>query len=384
MVLVMNTDANHQATSPYNNSTLYNKLKDKQIKKLAFFDLDATLTGDIDLANKTRRLLEGHAFAIVYVTTRTEEMVMSQSLYERSIALKTFSRKKPKFGTAQGRFHYIPPENHEPLGLLNPDAIIGSTGTQILLLNEDHYIIDKTYEQHFAKVKDWRKKTRELLTWIDPQNKLFQLPVIDFPDMYDKALADVAPPKYRVGLQFKTNAEKKMFMEKLTHIAEDASAPDELREHAANVSVINDSYPKAQHFKVYIVPAKTNKLHAVNHLLKSLSTALDVSLENFEIILAGDSLPDLAMGIHAGRSTKATFILSGGSRLSDVIADKNDHVFAGEDLSTIKNRLKRITEGHYRYTEPGFERTVIVTDHYSEKIAVASIYEALEQYFGVH
>ena len=194
-----------KTVNEYRDSDIFQTLKNAPKKRIAFFDIDSTMTGDPVIADKTRKLLEANDYAIVFVTTRTEEMLMSHSAYTKSIANKTFHRPRPNLQSVNGMFNYIQPEEYEPIAILDPEIIVGSTGTQILIRHEDkNYVVDSAYEKSFIhEKKQWKQMTMQLLRIIDPEAQLYELPMIDRLDQFEKSFADVAPPNYRLGLHFK-------------------------------------------------------------------------------------------------------------------------------------------------------------------------------------
>jgi hypothetical protein len=148
----------------YEKSTLIKKLlkakKRQKPLRIAFLDIDATMTGSTQTTNKTRRELERLGYAVVYVTSRTEEMLMTSEVYMASRD-NGFDRPVPHLGLRNEKHIYIPTENVEPEGILNPDAIAGSTGTHILLKQEDNsYQCDFTYNNMLqTDPRTWREQT---------------------------------------------------------------------------------------------------------------------------------------------------------------------------------------------------------------------------------
>ncbi len=373
-----------KTVNEYRDSDIFQTLKNAPKKRIAFFDIDSTMTGDPVIADKTRKLLEANDYAIVFVTTRTEEMLMSHSAYTKSIANKTFHRPRPNLQSVNGMFNYIQPEEYEPIAILDPEIIVGSTGTQILIRHEDkNYVVDSAYEKSFIhEKKQWKQMTMQLLRIIDPEAQLYELPMIDRLDQFEKSFADVAPPNYRLGLHFKKLRDKAVFLKELSAIRTQDAIAQDLKDHANAITVINDSHPIHDRYKLYLVPKDTSKEKAVEHIIQKLSETLGVERSAFEIIIAGDSLPDLDMGLHGGKGTKATFILVGGSRLTDVIRSKTEHSFAGVDLSEVKQSLQEISPGRFRYVSDDDSREFIICDAFSNKhTEVASLYAYLQMHF---
>lgn len=80
--------------------------------------------------------------------------------------------------------------------------------------------------------------------------------------------------------------------------------------------------PSDNKFSVYLTPRMGNKARAVERIISELATELKRPREDFHVLIAGDSFPDLAIGLCGGLDIEATFLLVGGSRLSSSIIER--------------------------------------------------------------
>ncbi len=369
----------------YTKSRILSFLKNTTKKRIAFLDIDSTMTGSPDTTNKTRLLLETLGYRIVYVSTRTEEMLMTQDVYEKSIKRGSFTRPYPNLAKKGKKHRYIAPEAFEPVGLLNPDIIVGSTGTQILIRQHDGaYIVDHEFEQNFSyEAMHWKDMTLNLITQIDPQQMLGMFSEVDHPTNYHNGHVNVAPPQYRIGLSFTTLSDKLAFIKKLQLIRFNTKASKQIRNHVEHIHVVDDSHPRKKAYRIYLTPQKASKAKAVEHIVHRICKSMNIQRSTLEILLAGDSFPDLEMGTQAGLGTKATFLLVGGSRLTEILLSDTIHEFAGEQLLHIKQALIKKTFGTYQFTMPNsIDREIVIGDEaYTGKIAIDSIYYHLRKQY---
>ncbi|HUD44641.1 MAG TPA: hypothetical protein VMR41_03820 [Patescibacteria group bacterium] len=372
--------ANIYQTNPYQNSTLLNKLLHSP--KIAFLDLDDTMTGDKKLTNTTRKQLEKLGYSLIFVSSRTEELLMSSNSYKKSLR-HGFTRPQPYSGSKDGKQYYIKTEKHTPTGLLDPDVIAGSTGTQIIIKQQDGaYREDTGYTSSFGlSTIEWKQQCLRLLQIIDPQKKLFQLSPIDIPSNYYQRVTDVFPPYFRLGIICKNLTAKKTFLRRLRQLSFDPFLHIHMQRLIKNIRITDDSNPSQNNYNLYLTPRSGYKARAVEYLVHAICSQLKIEREQLEILIAGDSFPDLEMGLYAGIGTNATFLLVGGSRLSEVLLHTNQHKFAGEELSAIKRLLKPKGKGRYTFHIPSLlKRTCIVgSEAFMGKKAVETIHSYLLQ-----
>src|SRR5258708_2393989 len=173
-----------QATSQNRSSNIYKyskaldilkkNLKEDKKLRLAFLDIDSTMTGNKETTNLVRRALTTLGYVVIFVTSRTEEMLMTKRAYQSSLSLG-FSRPQPKLGKLKNQRYYLPPEEVEPWGILDPEIIAGASGTKILVAQLlGGYKEDKNYAEHLYESPDkWKKEVLKILKILDPQKRLF-------------------------------------------------------------------------------------------------------------------------------------------------------------------------------------------------------------------
>lgn len=328
-------------------SNLIKKLKKRQSLhkslKIAFLDIDSTMTGTKDTTNATRKTLEQDGYAIAYVTARTEEMLMSSTEYELSKKLG-FKRPPPHLGIFNGKRVYAKPELIEHVGLLDPDIIAGSTGTQILLhQSTGGYISDKDFEASFKETpQEWRQYVWDLINSFNKfKKKAFHAPN-EIPSNYHDGLSDIYRPKYRISLLFQSAKEKTEFRSFIRQAFKN-------NPKFTNIRITDDSEPKKDLHTLYITPKNAGKRKAVDQIIKMVTGKLAVPTSDLHVLIAGDGHSDLDMGMKAACGTNTTFLLAGGSRLMHALTCKNKHAdLLEEDLEDLKNFLyARKIKGYY-------------------------------------
>lgn len=370
----------------YENSTLITKLKER-LKlglplRIAFFDIDNTLTGTPQTQKEARQLLEEKGYTVVFVTSRTEEMVMSKRAYEKSVE-SGFTRKEPKLGDDQGKRVNAFADEVEPFkGLYDPDVIAGTTGARTYVKQETGGFqtdteFDKTLKGEAAK---WREDTLQILKLMDPDSEFLDLSAFDDnADRYEEGKTDVFTPDFRIGLDLEKVKEKingvnpdLFFLQKFRELRKDPRLTEELTKHMSNIIVGNDANPDTGKFIVYLNPKRGVKVRAVENVVDNVCKGLSsedkkVARGDLELLIAGDSFPDLAMGFYGGVGTNATFLIPGGARLTNTLTSKDVPHFAGEEVSAIKNRMSERGVGEFDFRMPlgtlyGGSRRVVMGD----------------------
>ncbi len=289
----------------YQSASFKNKiLKKPKELKFIFADIDNTLTGNVEVVNQIRNKLENLGFIFGLVTARTEEMLMSSKQY--SLSQKNgFKRPRPKLNFLKNRFKYIPVEEFEPFGILDPDIIIGSSGTAILIKQkEGGYLEDKIYKKMLGP-KNWRTKTLSLLKKIDPKEEKYFLLETENPNGYKKGLSNIYTPPFRIQINFKNLKDKEFIYKKLQSSQKDFS-----------LNLNDDSDPRNNKYSLYITPKGFTKGKAVNHVVERLCQTFNLKREFMRLIFAGDALADLDMGYLQKDHADSTLLIVGGSRLT--------------------------------------------------------------------
>jgi hypothetical protein len=397
-----------EPVNPYENSTAVQILKERkqnqQPLRVAFFDIDSTITGDTESTNEVRKQLESLGYVVCMVTSRTEEMVITENKREQS---PTIARPKPHLGKddSQNRI-YVDPGTIEPAGVLNAHIVAGSTGSggQLIEQIDGSYIRDSRFEAKMKAESDaWRSGVTKLIEFVNNDEQLCQLIPIESVEKYDEGETDVYPPNFRIQVDFPTISAKQRFQEKVLELKQanrndlfelglDASAIENL----FNVRITDDSKPKGEKYSAYLTPAKGNKMRAEEEIVNNICDQVGIKRNELDLLIAGDSFPDLGMGLYGGLGTHATFILAGGSRLTDDLTRPSLHgediTFAGEGLNAIRRRLKPDADkpGYYTFRQPGIlnvpahdqpihDRTVVILDEvFPGKVTSDSILSYLQ------
>jgi len=321
-------------------SNIYQNIKQSSTNKLAFIDVDNTLTAnpwgteekdllDAKLTNQAIALLKKAGYCCILNTSRTEEMCMSSKQYMLSKQHYHFKRPAPQIGMGNdGRRFYIKLEDFYPINLLDLPIIISSSGAKISVLqNEEGYREDMDfYPPCFLSPKDWRKET---MLWLSKIKSAFSFSYspIESEDFFVSQKTDIFPPDYRIQLSFPSVHELIQFSM-------------EMKRQKPLFFLTNDSNPDKHSFILYITP-KRGKFEAIEHVISQLIESLLFKKEqDIEILFIGDSFPDFEAGIHnyTHFEAKKTVLLVGGSRLFSYLNDKNQNNFAGIDLTYIKKQ----------------------------------------------
>ncbi len=323
---------------------LTTKSKNSQPLPIAFLDIDLTLTKN-DSFNQSikdvRSFLTKKGYIFAVATSRTEELMMSPEEYRLSKEKYGFSRPPPKIFSPNAQ------------GVLDADIIISSSGTKIFLHQVGGgYCEDETYQKQYSLPSPvWRNIILHLIKKINQERELAQIAPHENEKNYQQGKTIIYPPDYRIQLFFKNLDDKLEFCQKFTHLKTDAS-------------IIDDSDPLNHEYTIYITPPGGNKKNAVNWLMGKICQQLSIESRLFRILFAGDSWPDLKMGLYAATDvTQAVFIIVGGSRLTPYLTEKKYQEFAGNDLSQIKKfLLPEERRGFYRFVKLPHPRTVVIGD----------------------
>lgn len=437
-------------SNPYNNSKALQNLEAQRQNNLplrmAFLDIDSTLTGDPAKQTAVRTELEKQGYTVAFVSSRVYEMMMSQEQRDKSRIEDL--RPVPKLKTSETE-HVIdnvrekvkvfqeahPNELLSFSGLLDSEFIIDGTGSNILVQqNEGGYRRDTDFQEKLRTASaEWRKQALQLVEELnlaitkDTMQALMDgksathihiptMPPIEDQVKFAANEADVFPPDHRIQLNFQDQKSKDEFVRRMNEekLSETLQSDSEIVERIKqlkiqngekneyeidgkryssegvplstngklaerpegllNIRVTDDSKPSEGRFQVYLTPNRGYKARAVEESFQKLITAYNnkhkdtpITASDFDLLFAGDSWPDLKMGLLAGMSSKATFLLAGGSRLTP----KNEQgvaafpdEFAGEGMTAVNNRMTQLSQpGEYSFKPPlGTERTVIIGD----------------------
>lgn len=431
LAIAQNERRDRGSENPYRNSTAAVKLKecllDGKPLRIAIFDLDATMTGNPERQIYARQLLEKLGYVVVFITSRTEEMVMSRTEFQNSQHLG-FSRPEPKMGTTENIKTPLFADEYAPYqGLYNPDIIAGSTGSSNILIHQEEggYSADLGFGKEIRRNSEiWRESTMGLLQQVDPTSEISEFSPLEDIEGYLQGRNDVAPQDFRISIEFPLqetrstehtgstsgnepvnqtisaqglerkieyvrrfeetlSLAKKNIREKITD-----EIVDEERDRFANqllllsdIKIVEDSNPEKGVYRLLFVPKRGYKARAAENIVNALATEIGVTKDKLEVLFAGDSYPDLDMGLYGATGTQAAFLLAGDSRLTTPLT--RDEQFSGNSLSAIVNpsRFIPLGEGRYSFTMPIFgQREVIIADEaFPGKPSVESVISYLEQ-----
>lgn len=331
----------------YLQSTLLSKLKRREKLhkplRIAFLDIDSTMTGSIKSTNATRRKLEKLGYIIVYVTARTEEMIMTSVSYTASRKLG-FTRPVPKLARLADRYIYTPVELIEPMGLLDPDVIAGSSGTQLYIKQKTGgYISDEGFYSNLKVTKNWRKDVKNLIEKYNSPSKKAYFALYETPKNYIKGLTNVYPPKYRITVLFQSAKIKNEFRSFIKNTLKSENI-------FTNIRLTDDSEPARDLHQIHITPKDGSKTKAVDHIINQICTLLTIERSKLHVLIAGDGHADFDMGMRAARGTCATFLLPGGSRLMPLLRCNDTHPDILDDaLESLKSQIQASKiKGHYK------------------------------------
>jgi len=365
--------------------TAIRKLKERQAEglplRLAFLDIDETISGTPAEQTQVRKLLDDKGYVTIFVTSRSAEMVMSTDAYGKS--KHELQRPEPKLGkNDSGRTVAFADTLSVETALYDPDIIISSTGTDILTRQENgSYSQDKIFRKNELRAsKEWRNDTLKVLQHIDPDDELFRLSYIESEQNYEDGTSYVYPHDLRIRVEFTgkdDEAVKQQKAELKTKLQEIAKISPELKEHVNNIRLTDESNPKKGKYASYITPIQGSKAHGVDYAIDQICQQLHIKRSELEVLIAGDSMPDLEMGMKAGKGTNVRFIVPGGARIQSLFTETEPiTLFAGEETALQRSALTETPQrGIFRYDGANdSEREIVLAgDVFPETVAASSI-----------
>lgn len=381
--------------NPFSSSAFIENVQASHIMHV--HDLDENLAGPAALA--VQRLETAAGVGRVFVSSRKPNMMLSSSAYVATMNLagNVYQEEKPHLATHDGgQTVYAPPESLAVFqGVLDPDIIAGSTGTRLLVAQQDGgYRLDADYERGVMRGRDdWRVQAWRVVKEINGDD-LGAYPGIEFPDNFANGAADVLPLDGRIQINFTPTTDellnlptgytggrnvasaealgiaiKKMqeFQRRFAALKEKYKDDKTLSAVIGNMRLSNDSNHRRNRATLYITPQRGNKAHALEHLVTQAVKQTGIARSELSLLITGDSIPDVSMGLYGGVGTNATFLLARGSRLKDVFLDPTQHEYVGAQLGQwkdFKDRLEGDPEGGVlRFKSPfGDVRTILLGD----------------------
>lgn len=314
----------------YEDSTALKKLRlahrTGRTLRLAFLDIDGTLTGQAS----DQVILHHQLNELGYVTV--------------SVSARTAAASQH----AEDRLQ----------GLLDADIIIGSLGSQIAVKQaNESYRPDLEYAQKLSyKGAQWHRHVAQILLQLASLNdghSSWQTVVRQEADiLLQRAAIESAP--YWVRLEFSTARDYTDFLT--------------AARQQPGLACMDESTPYSQvpAFVTLITPPEVNKQCAADYIAKTIVKMLGITPSTLEVFIAGDGPSDLAMGLQTASGASTTFLIPGGARVARYIQEKNV-VFLGGELADLADQLVPVLEhngakkpGYYRH--PIDSRLVIIGD----------------------
>ncbi len=376
-----NPELENKNQNPYEGSRIVDSLLHSDVKRIAFVDIDSTFTGTPEDQKAAREALEQAGYQVVHVTSRTPEMTIGS---KEAAMSPEFNRPAPKLLELDGESGGTIDSNREKEktyataypdqalpkydGIYNPVATLASTGTEIWIQQQDgSFRLDKDYEKGLQVDKNtWRSGVLEKINTIQSamntaDKKAAYYPKLEEPETYfDNNQMDVAPPDLRVQVNFDTFDSQVKFT-------------NQLQQADPNLRVIEDGHPFEEkdgkpnpRVQVYVTPANAGKEQAVEQFFQQTLATMNAKLpqeqqvqpQDIETLFIGDSWPDVAMGLLGAKGSKATLLLVGGSRITQMVGDQISEKiqFASEDFTQINDKIiPQSEQGHYVYED----RTIV-------------------------
>lgn len=382
----------------YVNCDAVQKIKERKATglsiRLFFSDLDASLLveGDkemVEETNRARKKLEDEGYIVIWVTSKPSEMAMSSDVYEASVK-SGFDRLPPKKTalTLDGQQVFIPMEEYFPTGMLNAPIIIGTTGAEIVVLNDGKYVRDEEYKKNFIKdeTETWRNRVDKIIELVNFDGEINIAKNIETIPEYNYGRMDVEPPDFRIPLGFNTPEDFRVFRDRLMllkmnlrnsglQVINRDGLTEEDIDGILNTRLVNDSKSNEKIF-CYLMPTRGNKARGVEETLQSLSDASGISQEEFEVVYFGDSLTDMGPSFLGGtKLKKKTVVVAGGSRMTKAFTQNEN--FGDVNFGPIRRRMQKTErKGIYKYKPyvSGQDITLIIGDEtYSQTKAPQTI-----------
>lgn len=353
--------------NPYQDSNLIEKVK--ATKKVAFVDIDSTITSsDPEIQLQARQKLEAQGYAVVFVTARTYEMQISDQERQMSPDLVRPSAQMAR-NQESGKLTAVDPESLTGMkGLLDPDAIVDSTGTHIAIRQkEGGYKADRQYvEKMKMESAEWRNFSQRLVDIINAEKEVCTVKPFEKVGAYEAGETDVYLPDFRMQIEFSDLEKKQTFVAKVKELMLQSRETitsqhdDNFYTMLHHLRLTDESKPSSNIYSLYLMPKSGTKQRSVEAIVRNITEATNLPREELELLIVGDGFPDLAMGLYGGLNTKATFLVVGGSRLTPALTEPDISEFAGEGFRSIKNRMIAQGEGFYSFKPPLYQKRQII------------------------
>lgn len=360
----------------YHNSSIISQLKKHKKNglplKLAFLDLDGTMTGDSEIQQKVKTLLMKKGFLIIFVSSRPYELMLSNTALKLSPSLKRPLSKGAQDNQGK-RYHKDLAELDDFAALIDPEVMAETTGINILVKQlSGEYLFDPEYKKASTPPEEWRLKVMDIIHSLDIDKTKYQFLPIESKDNYEKGLTDISPLDYRIQIDFRNVKDKIMFTKALELVKR--------KTHFNELEYLDESNPLDGKYSVYLLPFGGHRIKqiAVDHIFNNIKEILKADKNAFEVIIAGNGFPDLPVACFAAEGARVTSFFVGGScSLTPFITDSEKNNYAGENISYIKQKLKKIENGKYMLNK----RTILFGDIlFPNTEAVTSIYSFLQNY----
>jgi hypothetical protein len=263
--------------------------------RLAFLDIDGTWAGSPEEQQTVRDLLEENRYVVAAVTSRLPDMSLSRTRREAADAAAL-------------------------QGLLDPDIIVGATGTEILIKQAaGDYELDESYWPRLPpSPEEWYRQVDNLLT--QPQYRDFSF-----------RAQRLAPPGVRVEV-----------------VLPDQPSAVRLRELLQADNTASPFFIDREKSHLFITPARMSKADGVDHVISTLCELLNLKAKSLITLFSGDAALDAAMGFFAGEATQGVFIIPGGASLYQEL--KEPALAYLQRQLTKEGKRDTLSRGVYRLT----------------------------------
>ncbi len=349
--------------------TLRQRRQSGQPLRLALVDIDETMIGKPVIQRRARHLLAARGYVVCFVTSRTSEIVMSwyarrlsvAEVRRRPVALLKSVRRQQSLASSS-RWRAVDPASLPTMvDVIDPAIIAATTGVELFIQQPNGgYWPDQEWKCSLSVLgtsAHWRRECLRLIKQFRDQmsgrkSEAVRLPVAESVRNYRIGRSIVFPPPYRVQVDFATATDKISFQK--------------LLRRERQYAWIEESNPAHDSYSLYIIPRGINKQTVADRIISQLAQAVGAAPARLEVLCVGDSMSDLMMGLRAGAAAgvKATFLVVGGSRLTQPLTSRNQAEFAGNSLSAIKHHLHKTNHrrGWYTFKQAGVSRPVVFGD----------------------
>lgn len=290
-------------------------LQKARTRRAVIFDKDGTIQSgrnpsESELTARKSLMQKYSEYVCGVSTAQTPELGMSSATYEKSFELG-FGRKPARFlledGTRTSELEHV-----RELSYLQDVDVLNSFGVGLYLLQQDGgYLADSAFSNALGGAA-WRRYTMAELERMDPSCSFMgNLARIEKDGEYDAGSVDVEQLPFRLQFDY---SERELEQRERFHLSIMLA---QLKGALRNVALVDESNIKKGRYTTYLVPKRGRKERALGRLFGQIEVHAGISLREFKVVIAGDTLTDLQSGLFGLLGAQdLVFILAAGSRLS--------------------------------------------------------------------